>query len=415
MSHPIIQVEGVGKRYLIKHQQREKYTTLRDTIMRKVASWVRPSANDADSIEEFWALRELSFEIEQGERVGVIGRNGAGKSTLLKLLSRITEPTTGRIGIKGRLASLLEVGTGFHPELTGRENVFLNGAILGMHRHEIQRKFDQIVQFAEVEKFLDTPVKRYSSGMYVRLAFSVAAHLEPEILVVDEVLAVGDMQFQKKCLTKMEEVSKHDGLTLLFVSHNLGIVSQLCNTGIFLKEGRLVRKDPIEQVMRTYLANNESDSVFTGKDDDQKDFIVQSVKIIDAEGNINAELMTSDTVTVEIGVKINRYRENAVFLVAPLDYMKQRVCAIYEYFADVFDPEKKQQTIRLVMPANFFVPGQYSLHVAAFVPLQVVFDTVTDICPFTIVDGGTRFAHLKSGFGAVFLNDYQILKESEIK
>ena len=201
------------------------------------------------SKEEFWALKDVSFEINQGDRVGIIGRNGAGKSTLLKILSRITEPTSGRIRIKGRVASLLEVGTGFHPELTGRENIFLNGAILGMNRMEIRKKFDEIVAFAEIEKFLDTPVKRYSSGMYVRLAFAVAAHMEPEILVVDEVLAVGDAQFQKKCLGKMEQVSTNEGRTVLFVSHNMGVVAQLCQTGIRISNGQIKMPEDIKKVV----------------------------------------------------------------------------------------------------------------------------------------------------------------------
>jgi lipopolysaccharide transport system ATP-binding protein len=191
------------------------------------------------SSEDFWALKDISFELEQGDRLGIIGRNGAGKSTLLKVLSRITEPTGGRIEITGRVASLLEVGTGFHPELTGRENIFLNGAILGMTKTEIKKKFDEVVNFAEIEKFLDTPVKRYSSGMYVRLAFAVAAHLEPEILIVDEVLAVGDAQFQKKCIGKMEQVGK-EGRTVLFVSHNMGAIQGLCGRAVLLEGGKII-------------------------------------------------------------------------------------------------------------------------------------------------------------------------------
>jgi len=206
--------------------------------------------------EDFWALKDVSFEIKQGDRVGIIGRNGAGKSTLLKILSRITEPTSGRISIKGRVASLLEVGTGFHPELTGRENIYLNGAILGMSKAEIKRKFDEIVDFAEVEKFLDTPVKHYSSGMYVRLAFAVAAHLEPEILIVDEVLAVGDTQFQKKCLGKMKNVAK-EGRTIIFVSHNLRPVQTLCSRGILLKQGTVFADDTVDVAVNSYLQNLE--------------------------------------------------------------------------------------------------------------------------------------------------------------
>src|SRR5688572_121384 len=217
MSDSIIKVEGLGKKYIIAHEQVGGYTALRDVISKKAKDLLIKKGDDLPAKEEFWALKDVNFEIKQGEAVGIIGRNGAGKSTLLKILSRITEPSSGRIEINGRVASLLEVGTGFHPELTGRENIFLNGAILGMSRAEIRRKFDEIVDFSGVEKFLDTPVKRYSSGMYVRLAFAVAAHLEPEILIVDEVLAVGDSEFQKKCLGKMQDVSSKEGRTVLFV------------------------------------------------------------------------------------------------------------------------------------------------------------------------------------------------------
>lgn len=206
--------------------------------------------------EYVWSLRDINFEIEQGDAVGIIGRNGAGKSTLLKLLSRVTKPTTGKIYTKGRIASLLEVGTGFHPEMTGRENVYLNGAILGMTRKEITKKFDEIVDFSGVERYIDTPVKRYSSGMYVRLAFAVAAHLESEILIVDEVLAVGDAEFQKKCLGKMGDVSKGEGRTVLFVSHNLAAVKELCNTAIFLNKGQLQKKGSVSEIVSEYLKDN---------------------------------------------------------------------------------------------------------------------------------------------------------------
>ena len=251
MSEAIISVENLGKKYLVGHQsaRRESYTALRDVISRNAKGLLRKTRDimrgrqlvQGDEIEEFWALKNISFEVKQGQVLGIIGRNGAGKSTLLKILSRITEPSEGRVTLRGRVASLLEVGTGFHPELSGRENIFLNGAILGMTKAEIRKKFDEIVSFAEVEKFLDTPVKRYSTGMYVRLAFAVAAHLEPEILVVDEVLAVGDAEFQKKCLGKMEEVSK-GGRTVLFVSHNMAAVAGLCKSCVWLANGQLGRQ-----------------------------------------------------------------------------------------------------------------------------------------------------------------------------
>src|ERR1700730_15925505 len=238
MSDIAITVENVSKSYWVGHRsaQRESYTALRDVIAREARSFARKTVDlisgrqivQGDEVEQFWALRDVSFEVKRGEVLGIIGRNGAGKSTLLKILSRITEPDRGRVELTGRVASLLEVGTGFHPELTGRENIFLNGAILGMKKTEIRRKFDEIVAFSDVERFLDTPVKQYSSGMYVRLAFSVAVHLEPEILVLDEVLAVGDVEFQKKCLDKMKEVASRQGRTILLVSHNMAVVESMC-------------------------------------------------------------------------------------------------------------------------------------------------------------------------------------------
>lgn len=249
---PIISVEGLGKSYTIRHEGQTHYKSLREEIFKLPSRLLR---RGGQSREEFWALKDVSFDIMPGDRVGIIGRNGAGKSTLLKLLSRITEPTTGRITLRGRVASLLEVGTGFHPELTGRENIYLNGAILGMSRAEVRRKFDEIVDFAGVEKFLDTPVKRYSSGMYVRLAFAVAAHLEPEILIVDEVLAVGDAEFQRKCLGKMESVGK-EGRTVLFVSHNMGAIAALCNRAMVLESGTIRSdNDSVESSLSFYNSN----------------------------------------------------------------------------------------------------------------------------------------------------------------
>jgi lipopolysaccharide transport system ATP-binding protein len=265
----VIRAEGLGKKYVLGHQaERERYTALRDVIARNLRGWARTAREmvhgrpiiTGDETEEFWALKDVSFEINRGEVVGIIGRNGAGKSTLLKILSRITEPSEGRVKIEGRVASLLEVGTGFHPELTGRENIYLNGAILGMSRSEIASKFDEIVAFAEVEKFLDTPVKRYSSGMYVRLAFAVAAHLEPEILIVDEVLAVGDVEFQKKCLGKMGEVATH-GRTVLFVSHNMAAVEALTQSTLVLKNGRIVMQAVSKSAIEHYLRGQTSNAI----------------------------------------------------------------------------------------------------------------------------------------------------------
>jgi lipopolysaccharide transport system ATP-binding protein len=266
MSDAVIQVEKLGKKYIIGHQTRtESYTALRDVISRRLESFVRNAKDMAhgrpivqgDRFEEIWALRDASFEVCRGEVMGIIGHNGAGKSTLLKVLSRVTEPSEGRVSIAGRVASLLEVGTGFHPELTGRENIFLNGAILGMSRFEIRQRFDEIVAFAGVEKFTDTPVKRYSTGMYVRLAFAVAAHLEPEILIVDEVLAVGDAEFQKKCLGKLRQAGK-GGRTVLFVSHNMAALQELCTRALILEDGRVRSVGPVDDLVREYLKGRSS-------------------------------------------------------------------------------------------------------------------------------------------------------------
>jgi lipopolysaccharide transport system ATP-binding protein len=292
MSDTIIKVEGLGKRYFIGHENQGSYTAMRDVIANNVKEFgkgiQRILRNDISSsisggeIEEFWALKDIDFDIKKGEAVGIIGRNGAGKSTLLKVLSRITESTKGRVEIKGRLASLLEVGTGFHPELTGRENIFLNGAILGMGRAETKSKFDEIVDFSGVEKFLDTPVKRYSSGMYVRLAFAVAAHLESEILIVDEVLAVGDAEFQKKCLGKMGDVAKGEGRTVLFVSHNMMAIKQLCKRGIYLKNGTVEMLGDIDKVVDCYSKKEVKEYSF-------KPIVIKDIDIVVNSIQLNAE------------------------------------------------------------------------------------------------------------------------------
>jgi lipopolysaccharide transport system ATP-binding protein len=258
MEKPIIEIKNISKKYNITHQ-RGGYVALRDVLMNVLKSPFAFLKNKTKQIvgfekkEEFWALSNINLEVKKGEIVGIIGANGAGKSTLLKILSQITPPTTGEIILRGRVGSLLEVGTGFHPELTGRENIFLNGAILGMKKKEIAQKFDEIVEFAGIGKFLDTPVKYYSSGMYVRLAFSVAAHMEPDILIIDEVLAVGDAEFQKKCLGKMDEITKTQGRTILFVSHNMAAIGQLCSTVILLDKGKMIDSGPTRKIIGEYL------------------------------------------------------------------------------------------------------------------------------------------------------------------
>ncbi len=310
----VIRAENLGKKYLIRHEQqgrRFNYNSLGETLANGGKALCRrllhpfSSRSKIPTQEEFWALKDIDFEIQQGDRVGIIGRNGAGKSTLLKILSRITKPTTGQVRIKGRVASLLEVGTGFHPELTGRENIFLNGAILGMRRREIARKFDEIVDFAEVEKFLDTPVKHYSSGMYVRLAFAVAAHLEPEILLVDEVLAVGDSLFQKKCMGKMQDVSK-DGRTILFVSHNMSAIRSLCNKVIFLSSGSVSGYGNASTEIDNYLliVKNKKSLQQTWsniKEAPQTSFvIIKSMSLCDDEGELLASVFTNTAINVYI-------------------------------------------------------------------------------------------------------------------
>jgi lipopolysaccharide transport system ATP-binding protein len=310
MSSSIISAENLSKKYFIG-RSRDASDGIRhilESVIRSPFKWLK-ARRDSASEEEFWALDDVSFEIKRGQVIGIIGRNGAGKSTLLKILSRITKPTSGRVRLNGRVASLLEVGTGFHPELTGRENIFLNGAILGMKKAEIVRKFDEIVAFSEVEKYLDTPVKRYSSGMYVRLAFAVAAHLEPEILIVDEVLAVGDSAFQKKCLGKMEDVSRGEGRTVLFVSHNMAMVTRLCSHSMLLEKGRLMMMDSTETVVSSYLSNGgEVEAERTWSDDEGRpgDNKVRllSVRAIDAEGKVAGTVDIRRPVCIEIQYEV---------------------------------------------------------------------------------------------------------------
>jgi lipopolysaccharide transport system ATP-binding protein len=311
MSETIIRVENLSKKYTIQHNVK-RADTFRDALMTGVRSlgnrlrrpW-QPNGNCTH--EEFSALKDVNFEVQRGEVVGVIGRNGAGKSTLLKILSRVTEPTTGRITIDGRVASLLEVGTGFHSELSGRENIYLNGAVLGMSRAEITRKFDEIVAFAEVEKFIDTPVKHYSSGMYMRLAFAVAAHLEPEILIVDEVLAVGDLSFQKKCLGKMHDVAEA-GRTVLFVSHNMQAITMLCDRGLLLRQGEVAHRGPSHDVVRCYLesrVDQNAEIAWTEKAAPGDAIArLQAVRILDEQGQVDFDHAISSPIGVEMEVDV---------------------------------------------------------------------------------------------------------------
>jgi len=308
----VIKVDNLSKSYLIGHQKSDRYLALRDVLAHKARSMAQrirhPLSPNKETVqlEEFWALKNINLEIKQGERVGIIGPNGAGKSTLLKILSRITEPTKGGFTLNGRVASLLEVGTGFHPELSGRENIYLNGAVLGMGKKEIKQKFDEIVTFAEVEKFLDTPVKRYSSGMYVRLAFAVAAHLEPEILIVDEVLAVGDAQFQKKCLGKLGDVSS-EGRTVLFVSHNMNAVQALCSKAVLLSDGKIEKEGSCEDVITDYLKSFEASQAVTAfEPDNGKDAQIRKVSMYNQNGELSNVFDLNEKFTIRVDYELNK-------------------------------------------------------------------------------------------------------------
>ena len=374
MSEIPIRVDKLGKKYLLKHQAQsghKKYTALRDVLTEAAMRPFRRKSTEevSQTREEFWALRDVSFEIKRGESVGIIGRNGAGKSTLLKLLSRITEPTTGRIELDGKVASLLEVGTGFHPELTGRENIYLNGAILGMKRAEIKRKFDEIVAFAEVEKFLDTPVKRYSSGMYVRLAFAVAAHLEPDVLIVDEVLAVGDAEFQKKCLGKMQSVSEQDGRTVLFVSHNMQAIRQMCQRVIFLKQGQVTYSGDPHTAISAYLGHDGNTASHEAID--LTDYprtrsidsaILKSVRFTNGEGKPAASLQLKDTLGVDIVFVVDKPLRQFDLSMAVTHGEGNRVFS--EAYSDehpMIDLKPGNYTMRFHMPMRFFKMESYFL------------------------------------------------------
>lgn len=341
-------------------------------------------ATKGDS-EYVWSLRDINFEIEQGDAVGIIGRNGAGKSTLLKLLSKVTKPTTGKIYTNGRIASLLEVGTGFHPEMTGRENIYLNGAILGMTRKEITRKFDEIVDFSGVERYVDTPVKRYSSGMYVRLAFAVAAHLESEILIVDEVLAVGDAEFQKKCLGKMGDVSKGEGRTVLFVSHNMAAVSNLCQHGIVLDRGRITKTGSIDQAVAHYkLLNNFEYEKYTGINTG-KEIFIETAEIL----NTTQEFLSNEEVNFKFKISRNIQIPDQTFILAR--FMDDNEIPIFSTEVQI----NNQNEYYLTIPANTLVKGSWFVNLIIYKPGSAQFDNVS-CCKFSVLNNNEQFAHLEN-------------------
>ena len=409
MPDTIIKVERLGKSYLIGHQIKQSYVTIRDVVSQKAKGLAKGIKKVLDGsqliggqeIEEFWALQDVNFEIKRGEAAGIIGRNGAGKSTLLKILSRITEPTTGRIELKGRVASLLEVGTGFHPELSGRENIYLNGAILGMSRAEIKKKFDEIVEFSGVEKFLDTPVKRYSSGMYVRLAFAVAAHLEPEILVVDEVLAVGDAEFQKKCLGKMNDISKKEGRTVLFVSHNLSAVKQLCTKGILLNKGRLSFSGTSQETIDKYLETNQafeiSDS-FSRIKEEHKDIQLVTAQLLDSNNLPRQQFDISEDIYIELILNCSRIVPNLYGYIAIKNSQEEVFIEsdTLDYLPNSLENVTNGNNIfKIKIRSNVLAYGVYTIYISFASSFADNFnvDIPGDILKFTIVDTETRRGH----------------------
>lgn len=403
MSDIIIKAENLGKKYMIGHQaDNHRYLALRDAIMNNVQTiWNRTkdlakgkAIIYGDELEEVWALKDVSFEIHRGEVVGIIGRNGAGKSTLLKILSRITEPSTGRVTVKGRVSSLLEVGTGFHPELTGRENIYLNGTILGMTRSEIKHKFDEIVAFAEVDKFLDTPVKRYSSGMYVRLAFAVAANLEPEILVVDEVLAVGDMAFQRKCLGKMNDVAKTQGRTVLFVSHNISSINALCSRVALLENGSIAVFGQTIATTDTYLASYRK---LTGRR--WSDISFQGIRfiawaIVDNSGNETTAAYCGEYFCIEVIVENTNSQSQIALGISVEDSGCNRIFGGLSINDNsVFTIKKGKSKLKYFLRNLPLNEGLYFLTIALhIVPSNLIVDRIDQCMSFEVVNRGIRTA-----------------------
>ena len=420
MSDNVITVENLSKRYVIGHRSadRERYTALRDQLARNARNLWRKTADMArgraivagDETEDFWALRDVSFEVGRGEVIGIIGRNGAGKSTLLKILSRITEPTEGRVRIRGRVASLLEVGTGFHPELTGRENIYLNGAILGMTQAEVRRKFDEIVAFAEVEKFLDTPVKRYSSGMYVRLAFAVAAHLEPEILVVDEVLAVGDNRFQQKCLGKMDELSKRGSRTVLIVSHNLAVVRSLASRAIVLDQGKVITLGSVDVAIHAYSQLQEQ---VRGTSDPRRwgrgaHTAIISARMLDENGEETSIYHAG--APMQFSVELETDGKNGISLevfVVDATHNKIALASLHQFHGETLPTRPGRFRMELSLLPVWLASGRYSLDICTSI-VNVGWDHYIEAAieidvPFSNAGGESWDFKQSYGYGSIAL------------
>ena len=405
MSKPILICNHISKSYKlgVKSLNRPLRNligrSLNETIVEKLQSGISriKGVGGGENLEEqtFWALNDVSFDVQRGEVVGIVGNNGAGKSTLLKILSRIVEPTEGMIRLRGRVASLLEVGTGFHAELSGRENIYLNGAILGMKRAEISRKFDEIVAFSEIEKFLDTPVKRYSSGMYIRLAFAVAAHLEPELLIVDEVLAVGDLAFQKKCLGKMHDVAASTGRTILFVSHNMSALSQLCERGVLLEKGSVTAIGPIKDVIKRYLKGgldrDRAQAFFPA--DDRKPCQYLSVEILHGDGSLGSEFSCDEPVTIRLRFEVREFVPGLF-----LTFLLQNFDGTQVLFSDVRDTDESiperlgvgLHTFEITIPPRLLAPTTYMVTVSSSVHFIGVTEQQDTCCEFSLRDLSTR-------------------------
>ncbi|MCR9286248.1 MAG: ABC transporter ATP-binding protein [Bacteroidetes bacterium] len=397
---PILEVRNIYKEYKIGGQKQRRLS-LREELIN--------SLKFTENKELFWALQDVSFDVFPGEYIGIIGNNGAGKSTLLKVLSKITPPTKGYIKARGRVASLLEVGTGFHSELTGRENVYLNGSILGLRRAEIEKKFDAIVDFSGVERFLETPLKHYSTGMELRLAFAVAAHLEPEILLIDEVLAVGDAEFQKKCLGKMDEVSK-SGRTVLFVSHNLGLIKQLCTRTILLHNGKVKVDTNTAQATSIYmnLMAQKVENYEISKIDKTKPVFFEFIRLINTKHN-SSEFPHNESISIRFKLVIQNWIDGVILTLGLLSKYKNRIFTIAKPLTDWTNPKTEEITLEFTLPPNLFVPSFYSWSLYLHIPGIDYVDEVRDVCPFRIVDTGSNMAiYEQEDYGHFFLKDYEL-------
>lgn len=397
---PILEVQNISKKFKIFHEQLP-YEDLRSKLINPLSFFTRKES------EEFWALKNINFSVNAGESIGIIGKNGAGKSTLLKILSKITPPTSGKIISRGRIASLLEVGTGFHPELTGRENVFLNGSILGMKRREIIRQFDEIIDFAGIEKFLDTQLKHYSSGMQLRLAFAVAAFLNPEIMIIDEVLAVGDADFQKKCIGKMEGVTR-SGRTILFVSHQMGLVNMLCSRALLMNQGEIIISDKTDIVTSKYLSFDyqESDNVFlhNPKLTENKEIFIKEVSTINESYKQNSVFGFNQEIRIQFSLIANNKISDEILSVALQDKYGNRIFTIHQPLANLVLKDN-MITGAMVIPANFIAPNIYSFHFAIVRSDGKVFDIHEGQCRIRVADTGTPFSQYEGkDYGNIILN-----------